>query len=81
MTATILFHPQLKAIDAARIAREQGGRLVWRSARQRIKQAMQHTDQAAVAAEAEDYYNALQHLRAARAEIERNVPEVMPCAG
>lgn len=79
MTAQILFHPQLKAIDAARIAREQGGRLVWRSARQRIKQAMQHTDQAAVAAEAEDYYNALQHLRAARAEIERNVPEVMPC--
>lgn len=41
MTAQILFHPQLKAIDAARIAREQGGRLVWRSARQRLKQAMQ----------------------------------------
>ena len=33
MTAQILFHPQLKAIDAARIAREQGGRLVWRSSR------------------------------------------------
>ena len=79
MTAQILFHPQLKAIDAARIAREQGGRLVWRSTRQHIKQAMRHTDQAAVASEAEDYYSALQHLRAARAEIDRCVPEVLPC--
>jgi len=29
-SATILFHPTLRVIDAARIAREQGGRLVWR---------------------------------------------------
>ena len=79
MTAKILFHPSITAADAHRIAREQGRRMVWRTCRTHIVSAMRHTDHAAIAAEAADYYNALQHLRAARAEIERGMPEAVPC--
>lgn len=76
MTAKILFHPRINAADAHRIAREQGCRLVWRSSRQHIINAIRHTDHAAEAAEAADYLTSLEHLRAARNEIERG----MPCA-
>lgn len=79
MTAAILFHPQLKAIDALRIARGQGKRMVWRTDRNRIKQAMQHNDQAAAAIEAEDYNTALGHLRAAREAAFGNEQEDAPC--
>lgn len=47
MNAQVLFHPQLKLIDAARIARELGGDLVFRAGRVRIRAAMRHTDRAA----------------------------------
>lgn len=80
MSAQVLFHPQLTLMEAARVANEQGGRLVWRNGRIRLLNAMRRVDLAAEAAEAADYLSALEHLRAARGEIERNVPEVAPCA-
>lgn len=79
MTAAILFHPQLKAIDALRIAKGQGRRMVWRADRNRIKQAMQHNAQAAAAIEAEDYDAALGHLRAAHETALGDAKEEAPC--
>jgi len=71
MKSNILFHPQLKAIDALRIARAQGCRLVWRSATSvRIVKAMEHSRRANAAIETGDYEAALQHIRAARHQVD-----------
>lgn len=40
----ILFHPNLKLTEADRIAREQGGRLMWKCGRVRLLKAKQFTD-------------------------------------
>lgn len=69
----ILFHPQLKAIDAVRIAKEQGCRLVWR---QRLRKAQYHADAAHVAILNGQHEKALQHIRNGQQQI----AEVMPCA-
>lgn len=76
----ILFHPNLNLHEAHRIAAEQGGSLIWSGGRVRLLNAMRLADQAAAAAEAEDYLTALGYWRAACAEIKKNVPEVQPCA-
>jgi len=70
----ILFHPQIKALEAKRIVHAQGGRLVWRSSRAAIKEAIKHTDHAAAAIEADDYAAALKHMGDARQAIEGGVP-------
>lgn len=67
--SNILFHPQLKLTEAYRLAREQGGMLVYSMGRVRIREAMRHNDQAAAAIEAENYDAALVHLRAAHEAI------------
>lgn len=69
MSAQVLFHPQLRLIDAARIAHGLGGRLVWSCGRLRIRKALRLTNQAAVAVEAEDYDAVLRNMRAARAAM------------
>lgn len=72
----IFFHPHIKAIDAARIAREQGGRLVWRDARPCITKAQILADAADSAVMRGHYEAALQNTHSARQQIAK----VLPCA-
>lgn len=70
-----LFHPQMTGTDAARIASERGGRLVWRSSRVPIIKSRLHADSAMSAIESGDYEAAIGHIRAAGHQI----AEVQPC--
>ena len=72
--SNILFHPQLKLTEAYRLAREQGGMLVYSMGRVRIREAMRHNDQAAAEIEAGEYDAALVSLRAAHEAIFGGVP-------
>lgn len=62
----ILFHPQIGAAEAQRIAAGQGGRLVYRCNRQHILQAKDEVDRSAAAIDAGDFTGALASLRTAR---------------
>lgn len=66
----ILFHPYLKLTEAHRIACEQGGRLVWRDGRVRIRLAAQSIELVSVVGEPG---------RMAGRSVS-NVSEVAPCA-
>lgn len=66
----VLFHPNLNVSEAAVIAREQGGRLVWRQGRVRLIKAKLHVDASGAAVKGGEYGAALCHIAAARRQIE-----------
>lgn len=74
MTAQILLHPQLTGAEAQSIAREQGGKLVWRDARVRLIKSRMHADSAHIAILNGQPDTALKHIRDAR----QQVAEVLP---
>lgn len=75
----ILFHPQITAAEAQRIAAGQGGRLVYRGNPQRLRQAMAQTDRSIAAIDAGDFDGALVSIRSARqALFGGSVSEVQP---
>jgi hypothetical protein len=70
----IMFHPDLPVIDAARIARDQGGWLAWHGKRIRLFKAKDHTGAAIEAVMKGDCEAALVHIGAARRQISE-----LPC--
>lgn len=76
----ILFHPEITAAEALRIAQAQGGRLVWRGVRERITTAQRDVERAAIAAQSQHYLPALDHIRAADSAIASIQKEAKPCA-
>lgn len=75
MTAQILFHPNITAGEAVRIAREHGGRMMWLNARLCIIRAQILADAADAAVRRGHYETALQKIRAA----DHQIAEVQPC--
>lgn len=75
----ILFHPQIGAAEAQRIAAGQGGRLVYRCNRQHILMAQGEVDRSVAAIDAGDFDAALASLRTAhQALFGGSVMEVQP---
>ena len=72
--AQIIFHPQLKLTEAAELARQQGGSLVWLGGRVRILKARHHADAANKAAAKGDHAAALGHIGEAQRQIDHFMP-------
>lgn len=66
---TVQLNPQMKVSEVNRLAREQGCRV-------RLIKTRQHMDNAFAAMSHGSHETALEHLRAASAQLD----EVMPCA-